>query len=150
MSDFSDLYDISGLTPELARSQVLDVMTQLKSLEAQIGTLAEEEKTWEGRVKLAQEKGRTDLQSQAQTELDRVKLKKGQIESETAGVRSGVERMRSTLNSPSFQASGAHAYAEGLMAELEMQVGPPDTLTPELEKLSTEAELEKLKKQAGG
>lgn len=149
MSD--NLYDIRGLTPEAARQSILDVMTHLKMLEGQIQALAAEETTWRDRVKLAGERGRADLQTQAQAELDRVSAKKAGLEQEASGVRLGVSKMRETLNSPGFQAEAGHQYADNLLAELELNVGaPPDTLSPEMDKLGADAELERLKKELGG
>jgi phage shock protein A len=88
---------LNGLDSAAAKEYILGLSSTLKLTEKEIQKLGEEVSRWEGRVKLAQEKGRDDLFQEATKEGLRVKNRKAELENEAAELKANIESLKAQL-----------------------------------------------------
>ena len=140
-----DTYDLTGLDAQTAKEIVVNVISSLKQTTAQRASVEEELEIWKGRVRLAAEKGRSDLQAQAQTRVDDLEFNLESIRAEELELIRGVDRMKRQLklieSQPQFSID-----ADMLLAELEILGGETDELAERFKEEEADALLDKLKK----
>jgi phage shock protein A len=88
---------LNGLDSAAAKEYILGLISTLKLTEKEIQKLGEEVSLWEGRVKLAQEKGRDDLFQEAAKEGMRVTNRKAELENEAAELKANIESLKAQL-----------------------------------------------------
>lgn len=141
-----DDYDITGLDPQSAREYVLAVITTLKQTKTKRTELEKEYQLWTGRVKLAEQNGRADLQSQAEVRVFEVKQDLDRIKAEEASLAGGVIRLKSQLSmlqsQPQFTVD-----TDRMLAELELLGDHRDELADKFKDEEAEIALQNLKNQ---
>lgn len=121
-TDMSDDYNIMGLEPEDARDYVIAVMTTLKATATKRVQLERELAMWEGRVKLASEKGRQELAAGAQARATEIQEQLTKIRVEEQGYRDGIGRMETQLKRLLTQPKMT-VDADLLVAQMDMLLG---------------------------
>jgi hypothetical protein len=141
--------DISGLEPEAAKEYVLAFISSLKTTQRQKQAALEEKKLWQERVNLAEQKQEALLAEKARGKLAEVQAKIDTLENEERELAPKVDVLKEQLlklvRSPQMSVD-----AEGLLAQLQMLVGEPDTLSQKFKNEEANAELENLKKKMRG
>jgi hypothetical protein len=141
--------DISGLEPEAAKEYVLAFISSLKTTRRQKQAALEEKKLWQDRVRLAEQKQEALLAEKARGKLAEVQAKIDTLEGEERELAPKVDVLKEQLlklvRSPRMSVD-----AEALLAQLQMLVGEPDTLSRKFKDEEANAELEKLKKNMQG
>jgi hypothetical protein len=136
--------DLSGMDWQAAQAYVLAFIRTLKETQLQLTRLKEEAALWESRIKLAEQQNRPDLKAAAEikkSELDSKMAVLG-LEEQDLVTKIGVLKENLKKLKGQFQYS---VDAEQLLAEMEMIVGEPDTLSAKFREESAQSELEKLK-----
>ena len=140
-----DTYDLTGLDSQTAKEIIVNVIKSLKQTTAKRASIEEELGIWQGRVRLASEKGRSDLQAQAQTRVGDLEFNLDGIRAEEVELIRGVDRMKRQLklieSQPQFSVD-----ADMLLAELEILGGETDELAERFKEEEADALLDKLKK----
>jgi uncharacterized coiled-coil DUF342 family protein len=141
--------DISGLEPKAAKEYVLAFISSLKTTQRQKQAALEEKKLWQERVNLAEQKQEALLAEKARGKLAEVQAKIDTLENEERELAPKVDVLKEQLlklvRSPQMSVD-----AEGLLAQLQMLVGEPDTLSQKFKNEEANAELENLKKKMQG
>jgi uncharacterized coiled-coil DUF342 family protein len=141
--------DISGLEPKAAKEYVLAFISSLKTTQRQKQAALEEKKLWQERVNLAEQKQEALLAEKARGKLAEVQAKIDTLENEERELAPKVDVLKEQLlklvRSPQMSVD-----AEGLLAQLQMLVGEPDTLSQKFKNEEANAELENLKKKMRG
>jgi hypothetical protein len=141
-----DDFDITGLDAKAAREYVLAVVTTLRQTSAKRQELERDRALWSGRAKLAAEKGRSDLQAEAEVRLRDVEFQLNDIRAEEDVLTAGVRRLKSQLKvieaTPQLSVD-----ADQLLTELEILGGERDELAEKLKEEEANAALEDLKKR---
>lgn len=137
--------DIGKMDLFAAREYMLQVMTTYKLAKNKRIQLENECKTWKERVALAREKGKEDLALEAEKEvnvliqqIERIKLEENEYTEELQSIK---EEIATIKRQPERSVD-----ADLLLAQLQMIVGEPDTLSEEFKKEEIEARLEAMKK----
>ena len=139
-----DTFDLTGLDSQTAKQIVVQVIQSLKATTAQRVKLDREAELWRNRVKLAQEKGRADLQAEAQTRLGDVEFQLDSLKAEERELIRTVDRMKQQLKVIEGQAEMS-VDTDQLLAQLELLDDDKDELAEEFRKQEADALLDKLK-----
>jgi phage shock protein A len=141
--------DISGMEPEAAKEYVLAFITTLKTTRRQKQAALEEKKLWQERVSLAQSKQEAELALKAGRRVEEIQAKIATLENEERELEPKVDVLKEQLlrlvRTPQMSVD-----AEGLLAQLQMLVGEPDTVAESFKHEEANIELEKLKKKMQG
>jgi phage shock protein A len=86
--------DLTGMGPAAAKDYILQFITTLKLTEKQLEELKTEERKWEGRVALAEEKNEAGLRVEAQNALEKINAKHLTLEGEASELKTQIENMR--------------------------------------------------------
>jgi hypothetical protein len=144
----SDYTDISGMDLHSAKEYVAGYIATLKQTQVDVKKAEEELAVWDGRVKLAVEHGRPDLESAARTRADELRAKIGRLKVEEQQLLSDIERMKTQLKAmehrPTFTVD-----AELLLAQLEQVVGEEDTTASKFRDTEADRALDELKRKLG-
>ena len=141
--------DLEGMNPQQAAEYVLAFITTLKQTERAVFAAEEEANLWMRRVTLAQSKGDEPLTSQAQARLSDAVAKKARLETELSDLRAKVATLKDKLKKVRMT-GGRLVDTDLLLAQLEMVVGPRDTLAGTMKKEEASAALDELKKKMQG
>ncbi len=140
-----DTYDITGLDPASAKQIVVQVITSLKKTKEQRAEVERDLELWRNRVRLASEKGRSDLEAEAQTRVGDLQLKLDSLKAEEHDLESGVARMKRQLkdieNRPQMSVD-----TDRLLAEMELLGGETDELEETFKQEEVNDLLDRLKK----
>jgi phage shock protein A len=93
----TNIDSLNGLDSASAKEYILGIISTLKLTEKEIQNLSEQESLWEGRAKLAEEKGRDDLFQEALKECERVKNRRIELETEAAELKATIENLKAQL-----------------------------------------------------
>lgn len=144
MADLNDNED-----PLVLKEYVLTLMTESKKLDKEIAAIQDEIRLWAGRVKLAADSGRTDLQSQAEIRLGEIKQKLDRRMNEKSSLEGEVKTLKRKLlylkNKPEMSVD-----ADLLLAQFEMLLGEKaeeDELEKKFDKFEADSMLDDLKKK---
>lgn len=141
--------DIEGLDPRQASEYVLAFLTTLKQTEKAVAAAEEEENLWTRRVTLARSKGDEGLAAQAQARLSDATAKKAQLQAELEDLRAKVAVLKEKL--VRIRMTGTKLVdADLLLAQLQMIVGPKDTLSQAMKGEEAGAALDELKRKMKG
>jgi phage shock protein A len=88
---------LTGLDSAAAKEYILGIISTLKLTEKEIQKIVEEESLWEGRAKLAVEKGRDDLAGEALKECERLRNRRAELETEAAELKANIENLKAQL-----------------------------------------------------
>jgi hypothetical protein len=139
-----DTYDITGLDAQSAKEILFQVIKSLKTTTAQREKLEMELTVWQGRVRLAVENGKSDLQAQAQTRVGDIEFQLDSLRAEEAELVRGVDQMKRQLklleNQPELSVD-----AEALLFQLDQIAGERDELADTFREEEGNALLDKLK-----
>jgi hypothetical protein len=141
--------DISGMEPEAAKEYVLAFITTLKTTQRQKQEALEEKKLWQERVRLAEQKQEALLAEKARGRVGEIQTKIDTLENEERELAPKVDVLKEQLLKLS-RAPQMSVDAENLLAQLQMLVGEPDTLSQTFKDEAAKAELEKLKRKMQG
>ncbi|WP_223292626.1 PspA/IM30 family protein [Breznakiella homolactica] len=86
-------YDLTGMDTKAAKEYILHHITALKLNEKNIRELDSDINKWENRIQLAHSKGISDLAEEAEKEVLRIKNELDTLKTETADLKSGIQRM---------------------------------------------------------
>ena len=139
-----DTFDLTGLDAPTAKQIVVQVIQSLKATTAQREKLDQEAILWRNRIKLAAEKGRSDLQAEAQTRLTDVEFQLDSLRAEETELIRTVDRMKQQLKMIEGQAEMS-VDTDQLLAQLELMEDDKDELAEEFRKQEADALLDKLK-----
>jgi phage shock protein A len=138
--------DIEGLDPKQAAEYVLAFITTLKQTEKAVAAAEEEENLWTRRVTLARSKGDEGLAAQAQARLSDATAKKAGLQAELEDLRAKVSVLKEKL--VRVRMTGTKLVdADLLLAQLQMVVGPKDTLGQAMKSEEAGAALDELKRK---
>ncbi len=126
-----DTYDLTGLDPQSAKQIVVQVITSLKKTREQRAQTERDLELWRNRVRLASEKGRSDLEAQAQTRVNDLEYKLEGLKAEERDLENGVSRMKRQLSDMEQQPTMS-VDTDRLLAELELLGGERDELEEKL------------------
>ncbi|MBN2049220.1 MAG: hypothetical protein JW760_02145 [Spirochaetales bacterium] len=130
------------------RQYLIALMANLKQIKEKQKKLQEELTLWKNRINLAREKGRTDLEGAAVQRVEEITEQLRTLSAEEAELSREAFRMKTRL--PAAQAETSKTVnTDLLLAELELLVGEPDTLSRQFEEEEAEAVLKELKKDMG-
>jgi len=139
------LFDLTGMAPADARDYVLSITAHLKQVEAELAAADEEVKLWAGRIVLADEKGLTDLKTQAEVKRTELVDKRTKLELEVWEFRDGVGKLKKQLQLlPLTQRS---VNTDALLENLAHLGGPLDNVTPVTKRAEADDALAALKKR---
>jgi phage shock protein A len=141
--------DISGMEPEAAKEYVLAFITTLKTTQRQKQEALEEKKLWQERVRLAEQKQEALLAEKARSRVGEIQTKIDTLKNEERELAPKVDVLKEQLLKLS-RAPQMSVDAENLLAQLQMLVGEPDTLSQTFKDEAAKAELEKLKRKMQG
>jgi len=144
LADLNDNED-----PQVLKEYVLTVMTESKKLDKEIAAIQDEIQLWAGRVKLAADSGRTDLQSQAEIRLGEIKQKLDRRISEKSSLEAEIKTLKRKLlylkNKPEMSVD-----ADLLLAQFDMLLGDEaeeDELEKKFDSFEADSMLDELKKK---
>jgi phage shock protein A len=89
--------NLNGLDSAAAKEYIFGIISTLKLTEKEIQKLGEEKSLWEGRAKLAEEKGMEDLSQEALKEGMRIKNRRAELETEAAELKADIEKLKGQL-----------------------------------------------------
>lgn len=139
------LFDLTGMSVDDAKNYVLSLTAHLKQTEADFAATQEELRLWEGRVALAEQRGLTELKSQAETKRDETSARKTKLELEIWEFRDGVEKLKKQLLLlPLTQRT---VNTDALLENLATLGGPLDSVSPTVKRFEAEDALAALKKR---
>ncbi|MEJ2662835.1 MAG: hypothetical protein P8107_02145 [Spirochaetia bacterium] len=141
--------DISGMEPEAAKEYVLAFITTLKTTQRQKQEALEAKKLWQDRVRLAEQKQEALLAEKARSRVGEIQTKIDTLKNEERELAPKVDVLKEQLLKLS-RAPQMSVDAENLLAQLQMLVGEPDTLSQTFKDEAAKAELEKLKRKMQG
>jgi phage shock protein A len=93
----TNIDSLNGLDSASAKEYILGIISTLKLTEKEIQNLSEQESLWEGRAKLAEEKGREELFQEALKEGMRIKNRRAELETEAADLKADIEKLKEQL-----------------------------------------------------
>ena len=141
-----DTFDLTGLDLQSAKEIIVRVIRSSKETTAQRVKLENELGVWQGRVRLAVENGRSDLQAEAQTRVGDLEFQLEGLRAEEAELLRGVDRMKRQLalieNTPELSVD-----PEALLMQLEQLAGERDELSEAFREEEGNELLEKLKQE---
>ena len=141
-----DITDISTLDPQSAKEYVLAFIMTLKKTKRDRLNVQDELALWEGRVKLAAEKGESELQAAAEDRLAELSARLEML----AGDERDLENKVAVLKANLLQLKNSAALSvdpDFLLAQLDMLVGERDTLAETFQHEEAESALDELKKR---
>jgi phage shock protein A len=144
-----DDFDLTGLDKQSAKEYVVAVIADLKQLKAKRIEAEGRLKLWQGRVRLADGEGRSDLADKARAQVDLVSGELSDIKRQELEYSRGVDRMKTQLKMIESQ-SDMSINADLLLAQLEMVVGERDELSEAFKDQEVSDELERLKREMEG
>jgi len=131
-----------------ARQYLIAITANLKQVKEKQSKLRGELETWTGRITLARENNRSDLEATAVQRKEDITYQLQTLSAEEAELVREAARMKSRLGLLRT-ATDKTVNADLLLSELEMLVGEPDTLSKQFEEEEAEATLKKLKEDMG-
>ena len=141
-----DDFDLTGLDAKSAREYVVSIITTLTKTTAKRTELEKELELWSGRVRLAAEKGRSDLQAEAEVRVRDIEFQLSDIRAEEDVFSAGVRRLKAQLRALEAEPQ-LSVDSERLLAELELLGGERDELAEAFKEEEANLELEKLKER---
>ncbi|MEI8094912.1 MAG: hypothetical protein WCG80_11935 [Spirochaetales bacterium] len=142
------LFDLTGMSPQDAKSYVLSLATHLKKTELDLQVCETDLAQWTARAKLAVQKGMVDLQAQATARVQELTGHKTKLEMEVWEFRDGVAKLKKDLLLlPLTQRT---VNTEALQQGLNQLAGEPDAVTPAVKSWQAEDALAALKKKISG
>jgi phage shock protein A len=141
--------DIGGMDAQAAHEYVLAFVTTMKQTQAALAAQEKELALWKERVKLASGKNETALAARAGEKVSQIEEKISTLKAEEADLSTKVLVLKDELKrlKTRFQAS---VDVDQLQAELDMNVGQPDTVAKSFKDQAADIELENLKKKMQG
>ena len=135
--------NLGGMDPASAKEYIYGFISTLKLTEKKIQEIDAELLKWNSRAELARAKGHPDLALEAEKEIERLKTKKQELDSETAELKLQIEQMRRQL--PALAACARSIDPDLLEQELLMAAG---YLPGEEEKAKSNRTFSKMEKDA--
>ncbi|MFP4363262.1 MAG: PspA/IM30 family protein [Spirochaetia bacterium] len=140
--------DITGLDPASAGEFVMAYVTTLKQTKADLQKKEEEFNLWKNRAKLALEKNREDLASQAANRASELEGQVKQLESEKQKLELDIESLQSQLRMiKKGPDPTTTTKAEMLLQQLESMGGTVDETKEAFKEQEADDMLEKFKEQ---
>ncbi|RPJ05729.1 MAG: hypothetical protein EHM28_11495 [Spirochaetaceae bacterium] len=141
--------DIGGMDASSAYEYVLAFVATMKETQAARAVQEKELSLWKERVKLANSKNETALAAKAAEKVAEIDGKITKLKAEESGLSTKVLVLKDELKrlKTKFQAT---VDVDQLQAELDMNVGKPDTLAKSFKEQEADTELENLKKKMQG
>lgn len=130
------------------RQYLIAITANLKQIKEKQKKLQGDYDTWTGRVKLARDNNRSDLEASATQRVEEIKYQLQNLSAEEAELIREASRMKSRIVLLKTEVDKT-VNADLLLAELEQLVGEPDTLSRQFEEQEAEDTLKKLKKDMG-
>ena len=115
------LEELSKLDYRSAMDLIYAYTTDVKRHEKDLESLRQEESVWEGRVRLAREKGLADLEAGASERVTQLKEKILSIESSRVELARDLARLKEAL--PGLKAKERSSDPDMLQAELSLMTG---------------------------
>ena len=141
-----DDFDLEGLSVAEARAYVTEFITSLKAVQRQREAAANDLELWKKRVRLATEKGETDLAREALTQAEEAHRKFVALKGEERELDFKVGELKNRLakvqNEPQMSVN-----ADALLNQLEGIVGTDHETRDALTEAEAEVALEKLKSE---
>ncbi len=138
--------DITGMDPVSAGEYVAAVLSTLKETKVKRIELQNELAKWKSRVKLAGDRGRTDLWTEAALKTEQVQEDLQKIMYEERELRKELDIVKRQLqyvrNRPEITID-----ADLLLTQLEMVTGEQDELADKFKEAEADLELKRLKKE---
>ena len=141
-----DDFDLTGLDAKSAKDFLVSVITTLSNTKAKRLELEKEMELWTSRIHLSIEKGRSDLQAEAEVRVRDLKFELEDIKAEEAVYSAGVRRMKTQLQTIEAMPQ-LSVDAERLLVELDLLGGERDELADAFKEEEANQELQKLKEQ---
>ena len=141
--------DIDFMDYPSAREYVLNFITALRKTQKDRGMLQEELNLWEGRVKLAEERGEPILKKGAQDRVEELKSKNDLILAEEKDLKRKISILKDKLKFIKTRSS-LSVDADALLAQMQMVVGEEDTVAKEFQDQEAQVALDELKKKIDG
>jgi len=141
--------DLGGMDASQAHEYVLAFVTTMKETQAARAAQEKELAIWKERVLLATGKNETVLASKAEEKVAQIMEKITGLKAEEAELHGKVLVLKDELKclKTRFQAT---VDVDQLQAELDMNVGRPDTVAKSFKDQEADAQLENLKKKMRG
>lgn len=144
----SDYTNISGMDLRSAKEYIAGYIATLRQTQIDVRKAEEELAVWDGRVKLAAEHGRPDLESAARTRADELRAKIGRLKVEEQQLLADIDRMKTQLKTMEHQPTFT-VDAELLLAQLEQVVGEEDATASKFRDTEADRALDELKRKLG-
>ena len=139
------LFDLTGMSPSDAKDYVISLTAHLKQTEAGLVAAEEEVQLWQGRINLAEQKGMTELKTQAEAKKAEISERKTRLELEVWEFREGIEKLKKQLLLlPMTQRT---VNTDALLENLANLGGPLDNVTPTVKRAEADDALAALKKR---
>lgn len=141
-----DDFDLDGLDAKSAKDYLVAVITTLSKTKAKRAELEKELELWNGRIRLAVQNDRSDLQAEAEVRVRDLQFELDDIKAEEHVYAQGVRKMKTQLQMIEMQPQ-LSADAEQLLAQLELIGGERDELADAFKEEEANQALEELKKR---
>ncbi|MBN1835324.1 MAG: hypothetical protein JW820_05700 [Spirochaetales bacterium] len=138
--------DIDFMDYETAREYVLAFITALKQTQKERAVAQEELELWERRVRLAESRGEPILKRGAEERVRELRDRAARLLQEETAMRGKSDVLKEKLGQLKIRSS-LRVDADALLAQLQMVVGPPDTLGEALREVEASQALEELKRK---
>ena len=146
MEDYDNL---ESFDPKAAKEYVLAFIVTLKQTRAQREKRQEELSIWQGRVKLAEQRGAAELKSGAEARVAELTGIVESLKTEERELTRRIDVLKTQLRSIR-SGTAPSVDVDLLLAQLEMLVGEPDTLARAMEAEEADAALQELKQKLKG
>jgi phage shock protein A len=138
--------DIDFMDFESAREYVLAFITSLKTTQKQRAVAEEELDHWRSRVRLADSRGEPVLKRGAEQRVAELETRCHKLLQEELDLKRKVDVLKEKLKAAKIRSS-LKVDADALLAQMQMLVGEPDSLTEQLRSEEAGQALELLKKR---
>jgi hypothetical protein len=138
--------EIDFLDYDAAREYVVAFIAAWKRTQKERAIAQEELALWERRVKLAESRAEPILKRGAEERVRELRSKTGRLLDEEASMRRKTDVLKEKLKALKVRSSMS-VDADALLAQLQMLVGEPDTLSEALREAEASQALEQLKRK---
>ena len=140
--------DIDFMDFQSAREYVLAFITSLKKTQKQRAVAEQELDHWRSRVALADSRGEPVLKRSAQQRVAELEAHRQKLLQEELDLGRKVDILKEKLKTAKIRSS-LRVDAEALLAQMQMLVGEPDSLSEKLRDTEAEQALKALKEKMG-
>ncbi|MBN2551148.1 MAG: hypothetical protein JXB06_00200 [Spirochaetales bacterium] len=140
--------DIDFMDFESAREYVLAFITSLKKTQKQRAVAEQELDHWRSRVALADSRGEPILKRSAEQRVAELEAHRHRLLQEELDLKVKVDVLKEKLKTSKIRSS-LRVDAEALLAQMQMLVGEPDSLSEKLRDTEAAQALKALKEKMG-